>query len=83
MCCELLLRRPCIRICRSNFCLQVIYGGRVIDDFDRRILKTYLNEYMGEFLLDTFQPFHFYRDEFVNYVIPKPGHKDDYISKYI
>lgn len=39
-----------------------MYGGRVIDDFDRRIVKTYMNEYMGDFLFDFFQPFHFYRD---------------------
>ena len=60
---------------------QVMYGGRVIDDFDRRIVRTYMNEYMGDFLFDTFQPFHFYCDEFVDYVIPEPGEKEDYISK--
>ena len=41
---------------------QVMYGGRVIDDFDRRVVSTYMDEYMGDFLFDTFQPFHFYRD---------------------
>jgi dynein heavy chain len=39
---------------------ETIYGGRVTDDFDRRVLMAYLNEYMGDFLFDTFQPFHFY-----------------------
>ena len=32
---------------------EAMYGGRVTDDFDRRVLITYLNEYMGDFLFDT------------------------------
>jgi dynein heavy chain len=32
----------------------------VSDSFDRRVLATYLEEYLGDFLFDTFQPFHFY-----------------------
>lgn len=59
---------------------EVMYGGRVIDDFDRRIVKTYMNEYMGDFLFDTFQPFKFYSDTSVSYVIPPEGSKDDYIA---
>ncbi|KAJ4435378.1 hypothetical protein ANN_17992 [Periplaneta americana] len=59
---------------------EVMYGGRVIDDFDRRIVRTYMDEYMGDFLFDTFQPFHFYRDEFVDYVIPPYGEKEDYVN---
>ena len=43
-----------------------MYGGRVIDDFDRRIVETYMNEYMGDFLFDNFQPFHFFQNEYVN-----------------
>lgn len=59
---------------------EVMYGGRVIDDFDRRIVATYMDEYMGDFLFDTFQPFHFYRDETVDYVIPPNGERDEYIG---
>lgn len=29
-----------------------MYGGRVTDDWDRRIMMTYLEEYMGDFLFD-------------------------------
>jgi dynein heavy chain len=29
-----------------------MYGGRVTDGWDRRILMTYLEEYMGDFLFD-------------------------------
>jgi len=51
---------------------EVMYGGRVIDDFDRRVVNTYMAEYMGDFIFDTFQPFHFYNDDKVDYFIPKP-----------
>ncbi|XP_005108807.2 dynein heavy chain 10, axonemal [Aplysia californica] len=51
---------------------EVMYGGRAIDDFDRRILRTYMDEYMGDFIFDAFQPFHFYHDDTVDYRIPQP-----------
>lgn len=62
---------------------EVMYGGRVIDDFDRRIVTTYLNEYMGDFLFDEFQPFHFYRDDNVDYVIPiEAESRDDFMGRF-
>ena len=57
-----------------------MYGGRAIDNFDRRILKTYMDEYMGDFIFDTFQPFHFYCNPEVDYLIPEDGTRDDYIE---
>ncbi|KAJ8973386.1 hypothetical protein NQ317_012102 [Molorchus minor] len=59
---------------------EVMYGGRVIDDYDRRIVKIYMDEYMGDFLFDTFQPFHFFHDSTVDYKISPDGTKDDYIE---
>ena len=60
-----------------------MYGGRAIDDFDRRILNTYMDEYMGDFIFDTFQPFHFYNNKEVDYHIPEVGPKDHYIRKWL
>lgn len=60
----------------------MIYGGRVIDEFDQRIVRTYMDEYMGDFLFHTFQPFHFYCDDFVDYIIPEEDDLSGYISKY-
>ncbi|KAJ3317317.1 Dynein heavy chain 10, axonemal, partial [Blyttiomyces sp. JEL0837] len=59
---------------------ETIYGGRVTDDYDRRVLMTYLDEYMGDFLFDTFQPFFFFKSASVEYKIPPTGSRDDYIA---
>ncbi|XP_037820573.1 dynein heavy chain 10, axonemal isoform X1 [Lucilia sericata] len=61
---------------------EVMYGGRVIDDFDRRITRTYMNEYMGDFLFDSFQPFHFYKDDNTDYCLPSEDVilKEDFIA---
>jgi dynein heavy chain len=32
---------------------EAMYGGRVTDDHDRRVLMTYLHEYLGNFIFDT------------------------------
>ncbi|VDN09067.1 unnamed protein product [Dibothriocephalus latus] len=61
---------------------EVTYGGRVTDEFDRRILTTYMKEYFGDFLFDTFQPFHFYKDDKFDYLIPD-GLTRDVFSSYI
>ncbi|KAG8225247.1 hypothetical protein J437_LFUL008784 [Ladona fulva] len=59
---------------------EVMYGGRVTDSFDRRIVNTYMSEFMGDFLFDIFQPFHFYQDGNVDYRIPPNGSRDDYLD---
>jgi dynein heavy chain len=51
---------------------EAMYGGRVTDNFDRRIITTYLEEYMGDFLFDDFQPFHFAKAGH-DYDVPKSG----------
>jgi dynein heavy chain len=54
-----------------------MYGGRVSDNFDRRVLKTYLEEYMGDFLFDDCQKFSFSRVGF-DYEIPAWGDLENY-----
>lgn len=56
-----------------------MYGGRVIDSYDRRVSFTYMDEYFGDFLFDTFQPFHFYKNDVVDYVVPPERSRDDYL----
>ncbi|TPX63919.1 hypothetical protein SpCBS45565_g06282 [Spizellomyces sp. 'palustris'] len=59
---------------------ETIYGGRVTDDYDRRVLMTYLDEYLGDFLFDSFQPFFFYSNPQVQYKVPRHGSRDDYLT---
>lgn len=42
---------------------EAMYGGRVSDHYDRRVLNAYLEEYFGDFLFDGLQKFMFYDDE--------------------
>ncbi|MCQ2815655.1 MAG: hypothetical protein MJ252_00165 [archaeon] len=56
---------------------EAMYGGRVTDDYDRRIMMTYLNEYMGDFVFDANQKFYFAKGDF-NYEIPELGPLDVY-----
>ncbi|NXM38868.1 DYH10 protein, partial [Gymnorhina tibicen] len=59
---------------------EVMYGGRAIDSFDRRILTVYMDEYLGDFLFDTFQVFHFYKSDTIDYIIPAGQGKDDFVE---
>ena len=56
---------------------DAMYGGRVSDDMDRRILKTYLEEYMGDFLFDDCEKFSFSKVGF-EYTIPEWGELENY-----
>jgi dynein heavy chain len=40
----------------------------------------YLEEYLGDFIFDTFQPFYFFANNTIQYKVPMSGSKDDYIS---
>jgi len=57
---------------------EAMYGGRVVDSFDRRGLVTYLEEFMGDFLFDKFNRFAFYQTKEDSYVVPENGHVDIY-----
>ena len=50
---------------------EAMYGGRVTDDYDRRVLVTYLDEYMGDFLFDKNREFFFAKTKEFSYTIPK------------
>jgi dynein heavy chain len=54
-----------------------MYGGRVSDDWDRRILVTYVDEYMGDFIFDTNQHFYFSQAGF-DYDLPEDGPVENY-----
>ncbi|OQR81950.1 dynein heavy chain, partial [Thraustotheca clavata] len=58
---------------------DAMYGGRVSDDYDRRVLTTYLSEYMGDFLFDECQPFFFSRSGY-DYRLPAEGPLENYLA---
>ncbi|XP_055020703.1 dynein axonemal heavy chain 10 [Boleophthalmus pectinirostris] len=60
---------------------EVMYGGRAIDSFDRRILTIYMNEYLGDFLFYSFRRFHFFCNSEVDYKIPPDGLKSVYMEE--
>lgn len=49
---------------------EAMYGGRVTDDFDRRVLVCYLDEYMGDFLFDKNREFTFSNAGEYTYKLP-------------
>lgn len=56
-----------------------MYGGRVTDAYDRRVLVTFLDEYMGDFLFDDNQPFYFTQgsDEYRSrFQVPRVGGRE-------
>lgn len=56
---------------------DAMYGGRVTDDYDRRVLQCYLNEYMGDFIFDDTNKFSFSQAGF-DYAMPQAGPLDVY-----
>jgi dynein heavy chain len=48
---------------------EAMYGGRVTDNKDRRVLMTYLEEYFGDFIFDSNQRF-FFSQSGDDYVVP-------------
>jgi dynein heavy chain len=59
---------------------ETIYGGRVTDEYDRRVLMCYLDEYLGEFLFDTHHHFFFFSNNTTQYKVPLYGSRDDYLN---
>jgi dynein heavy chain len=61
---------------------EAMYGGRVTDNYDRRVLTTYLEEYMGDFLFDENVQFYFSRSGF-DYQCPLEGNVAQYNTEIL
>ena len=60
---------------------DAMYGGRVTDDYDRRILVTYISEFMGDFLFDKNNLYYFAHTREFNYDLPAYDSIDDVLLK--
>jgi len=58
---------------------EAMYGGRVTDDWDRRVMLTYLEEYCGDFIFDTNQKFYFSRSGY-DYSVPNLDTLEEYME---
>jgi dynein heavy chain, axonemal len=59
---------------------EAMYGGRVTDDWDRRVLMTYLEEYMGDFLFDKNRKFFFAKTPDFDYVQPAQNTLESFLN---
>ncbi|OEH75760.1 dynein heavy chain 10 related protein [Cyclospora cayetanensis] len=58
---------------------EIVYGGRVTDEYDRRVLVTYLEEYLGEFIFDSYRRFSFSKAPF-SYTLPSDNSSAGHIE---
>jgi len=56
-----------------------MYGGRVQNDWDRRVMLAYLEEYCGDFIFDTNQKFYFSRSGH-DYLVPQLETLEEYLA---
>ena len=59
---------------------QIMYGGHIVNDFDRLICVTYLEHFMRDELLDEMEMFPFNKDEDASFISPSPTTYDRYIE---
>ena len=60
---------------------EIMYGGHIVNDFDRKMCNTYLDFYMKEELLDETEMFPYNDEEkTVNFLSPSPTTYDKYLE---
>lgn len=61
---------------------EIMYGGHIVDNHDRRFCNTYLDVLMNDFLLDEAEMFPFIEGKNISFKTPTPMSHDGYL-KYI
>jgi dynein heavy chain len=59
---------------------QIMYGGHIVDDFDRLLCMSYLTFYLDDALLDEMEMFPFVDEKGVSFKSPSPTTFDRYLQ---
>ena len=59
---------------------EIIYGGHIINDYDRRFTATFLNEFMNDGLLDQAELFPFIEGKGISFKSPAPNLYEKYFE---
>merc|ERR1711881_530379 len=59
---------------------EIMYGGHIVNDFDRLMANCYLDFYMKDELLEETEMFPFAEDEKASFKCPLPGTYERYLE---
>jgi dynein heavy chain len=59
---------------------QIMYGGHIVNDFDRLLVVVYLEHFMKDELLDEMELFPFNKDEDATFMSPSPTTYERYLE---
>ena len=59
---------------------EIMYGGHIVDDWDRRLCRAYLDQIMNENLFDELELFPFIEGKNLSFRVPSPSTYDKYLE---
>lgn len=59
---------------------EIMYGGHIVDDWDRKLCKAYLEQIMNENLFDELELFPFIEGKNLSFRVPSPSTYDKYLE---
>jgi len=59
---------------------DIMYGGHIVDDWDRKLCRNYLEQFMNEKLFDELEFFPFLENKGLSFKCPTPGPYDKYLE---
>jgi dynein heavy chain len=59
---------------------EIMYGGHIVDDWDRKLARSYLENVMNENLFDELELFPFIEGKNLSFRVPAPNSYEKYIE---
>ena len=59
---------------------EIMYGGHIVDDWDRRLCLAYLDNNMHEGIFDELELFPFIEGKNLSFKVPAPNNYEKYIE---